>query len=60
MERVRQPNRVYDQRYNAKRKNKSISFKLDNEMDCELLKVADAMPNFGEWVKEKLREHIKK
>ena len=60
MTRKREENRVYHERYNAKRQNKSVSFRTDSPLESELLKFANSMGNFGEWVKTKLREEMKK
>lgn len=56
----RQESRVYHERYNSKRRNKTVSFRTDSPIESELLKFADTLDNFGEWVKTKIREEIRK
>jgi len=44
-------------KYEAKRKNKSVPFLIDEE--AELLDFADKV-DFANWVKEKIRDELKK
>ena len=43
-------------KYNKKRRNKSVSFLIDEEL--ELLEFADSI-DFSAWVKQKIAEEIK-
>ena len=43
-------------KYAAKSVNKTVSFNRDTEQD--LLDFVQSLPNFGSWVKDKIRELI--
>ncbi|WP_455038225.1 hypothetical protein [Kingella denitrificans] len=43
-------------KYAAKSTNKTVSFNRDTEQD--LLDFVQSLPNFGSWVKDKIRESI--
>lgn len=56
---MRQETKVYHARHNAKRKNRTVSFRLDTQ-ERELYEFAGTLPNFGEWVKGKIKQEINK
>lgn len=43
-------------KYAAKSTNKTVSFRNDTEQD--LLDFVQSLPNFGSWVKDKIRESV--
>lgn len=50
--------RVADTRYAAKRETKRVSF--NSEKDGELLEFANSLPDFSNFVKEKLTQEMNK
>lgn len=50
---------AYMARY-AREKRTSITFKLSNQYDADLIETLKAIPRKTEWFKEKLREEMEK
>lgn len=52
---MRKESKEYHRKHNEKRKNKTVSFRVDIEEEMQLLEYVETLPNFAEWVKDKLR-----